>query len=330
MGFLDNSGDIILDAVLTDAGRARLSRGDCSFRIAKFALGDDEISYALYNKTHPSGSQYYDLEILQSPVLEAFTNNTSTMNSKLISIPRNNVYYLPVVKLWESGNTSMHPNLDTFVVAVDGATVDRFKFAVYADAHGASVSPLLGTGLLNGFQPGASPNGVALDQGLDNEDVPPSLAIPIDLSETAYMIEYDARLCEIYTPNMSTGPATPIQTTFIDDDQIANSLVQMPFAGVISALGTSGFGGAPPDDSSIAGSRGTRLQFRIKASTSLQTVTNLFERMGRQIASGENISNNTGTTLSTYWAIDSTVRVTGVNTGYRVDIPVKFVKYYTT
>ena len=330
MGFLDNSGDIILDAVLTDAGRARLARGDCSFRIAKFALGDDEISYALYNKSHASGSQYYDLEILQSPVLEAFTNNTSTMNSKLISIPRNNVYYLPVIKLWESGNTSMHPTLDTFVVAVDGATVDRFKFATITDVHGATgTSPSLGTGLLNGFQPGGSINGVALDQGFDNEDVPPSLAIPVDLSETAYMIEYDSRLCEIYTPAGGLGVA-PIQTTFIDDDQIANSLVQMPMAGVISALGTSGFGGAPPDDSSIAGSRGTRLQFRVKASTSLQTVTNLFERMGRQIASGENISNDTGTALSTYWAIDSTVRVTGVNTGYRVDIPVKFVKYYTT
>ena len=38
MGFLDNSGDIILDAVLTDTGRKRLARGDGSFRISKFAL----------------------------------------------------------------------------------------------------------------------------------------------------------------------------------------------------------------------------------------------------------------------------------------------------
>ena len=28
MGFLDNSGDIILDAVLTDTGRRNLARGD--------------------------------------------------------------------------------------------------------------------------------------------------------------------------------------------------------------------------------------------------------------------------------------------------------------
>ena len=72
MAFLDNSGDIILDAVLTDLGRERLSRGDGSFRIEKFALGDDEIDYTLYDKNHPSGSAYYALEILQTPVLEAF------------------------------------------------------------------------------------------------------------------------------------------------------------------------------------------------------------------------------------------------------------------
>jgi hypothetical protein len=42
MGFLDNSGDIILDAVLTDTGRWRLSRGN--FKVSKFGLGDDEIT----------------------------------------------------------------------------------------------------------------------------------------------------------------------------------------------------------------------------------------------------------------------------------------------
>ena len=47
MAFLDNSGDIILDAVLTDTGRMRLAKGDGSFKIEKFALGDDEINYEL-------------------------------------------------------------------------------------------------------------------------------------------------------------------------------------------------------------------------------------------------------------------------------------------
>ena len=45
MAFLDNSGDIILDAVLTDAGRQRMAKGD--FSIVKFDLADDEINYEL-------------------------------------------------------------------------------------------------------------------------------------------------------------------------------------------------------------------------------------------------------------------------------------------
>ena len=99
MAFLDNSGDIILDAVLTDAGRQRLAKGDGSFKIVKFALGDDEINYELYDKNDTRGSAFYDLEILQSPVFEAFTNNTATMKSKLVTIARNDILYLPVLLL---------------------------------------------------------------------------------------------------------------------------------------------------------------------------------------------------------------------------------------
>ena len=91
MAFLDNSGDIILDAVLTDAGRKRLAEGNGSFRITKYAFGDDEINYGNYDTTSASGSAYYDLQILQTPVLEAFTNNTATMRSKLISLTNNNI-----------------------------------------------------------------------------------------------------------------------------------------------------------------------------------------------------------------------------------------------
>ena len=87
MAFLDNSGDIILDAVLTDAGRQRMARGE--FKIVKYALSDEEINYKLFNSTHPSGSAFSDLQIMQTPILEAFTNNTSLMKTKLISINRN-------------------------------------------------------------------------------------------------------------------------------------------------------------------------------------------------------------------------------------------------
>ena len=38
MAFLDNSGDIILDVVLTDHGRSLLAKGDGSFNVTKFSF----------------------------------------------------------------------------------------------------------------------------------------------------------------------------------------------------------------------------------------------------------------------------------------------------
>ena len=104
MAFLDNSGDIILDAVLTDAGRKRLARGDGTFKVTKFAFGDDEIDYGSYNPDHASGSAYYDLEILQTPILEAFTNNRSSLKTRLISLTNNNLLFLPVLVLNQNDN----------------------------------------------------------------------------------------------------------------------------------------------------------------------------------------------------------------------------------
>ena len=103
MAFLDNSGDIILDAVLTDTGRYRLAKGDGSFKIAKFALGDDEIDYSLYDKDNASGSAYYDLNILQTPVLEALTDNSSALKSHLLTISQTDLLFLPVIKLFQNG-----------------------------------------------------------------------------------------------------------------------------------------------------------------------------------------------------------------------------------
>ena len=119
MGFLDNSGDIILDAVLTDLGRKKLAQGN--FNITQFALGDEEIDYSLYDINHASGSAYYDLEILQTPVLEAFTNNTSTMKSSLVTYSNTDLLFLPVLDL-NQGNAAasaiLNPTTKTMLLNI--------------------------------------------------------------------------------------------------------------------------------------------------------------------------------------------------------------------
>ena len=103
MGYLDNS-IVTVDAILTKKGRELLARGDGSFKITQFALGDDEIDYTLYNPQHPSGSALYGEAIENMPLLEAFPDETQIMKYKLTTLPRG-TSKLPVLSLGLSSIT---------------------------------------------------------------------------------------------------------------------------------------------------------------------------------------------------------------------------------
>ncbi len=311
MAFLDNSGDIILDAVLTDTGRARLAKGDGSFKIAKFALGDDEIDYALYNLDNPNGSAYFDLEIMQTPILEAFTNNTSTMKSKLISIPRTNILYLPVMRLnaaSEGGGTSGGLALidNIIYVAVDTSTQNSF------------LKPFNGS-IIGGVDPEKTPLQVVIDQGLDTTEISYTQPLSGDLIETQYIIEIDNRFGSIVGKNGTEGNLITVNPSFIDDDQVASYYLSQGtdtnFVKTITGETTQS------RVSVLKGPTGTRLMFLIKASLDLQSSTFLFERLGTQ----SSLADGTGTPQNIY-QIDSVVRITGATTGYRIDVPVRFIK----
>ena len=97
MGYLDNS-IVTVDAILTKKGRELLARGDGSFKITQFALGDDEIDYTLYNPSHLSGSALYGEAIENMPLLEAFPDETQIMKYKLTTLPRG-TSKLPILDL---------------------------------------------------------------------------------------------------------------------------------------------------------------------------------------------------------------------------------------
>ena len=78
MGYLNNQ-IVTVDAILTKKGRELLARGNGSFNITQFALGDDEIDYTMYNPNHPSGSAYYGEAIENMTLLEAFPDETQTL-----------------------------------------------------------------------------------------------------------------------------------------------------------------------------------------------------------------------------------------------------------
>lgn len=308
MGFLDNSGDIILDAVLTDTGRMRMARGDGSFKIVKFALGDDEINYELYDKNNASGSAYYDLEILQTPVLEAFTDNAASMKSKLISIPRNNLLYLPILKLNEVFDTSTKKHSSGyFLIAVDSTTEDEL-----ATNYGATESPL--AGVLYGERPSTNGNRIRIDQGLDTTEISPARTLDPLLAETDYLIEMDNRLGQI----VSKDTATRASVSFVDDDNIASYYLSL---GTDTEYVMNNSDTSTASTQTISGPRGSYLAFKVQVSLELNTSSYLFDTIG----STKEISSVSSATQS-FKIIDSTIRVTGVNTGYRIDIPVRFCK----
>ncbi len=333
MGFLDNSGDIILDAVLTDTGRMRLAKGDGSFRITKFALADDEIDYSLFDRNNVSGSAYFDLEILQTPVLEAFTNNGSSMKNKLITITRNNLLFLPVLKLNNlplSSQTAISQLVNNgYMLAVDLDT-QTYLDSSTLKYQGEFINK---KGLLYGVNPASTTGGsqIRIDQGIDSTKVPAlSNALDPDLFETQYIIEMDNRLMSLINVAGDNSP-TP---SYIDDDDIASYYLSQdlnnptdPFVNNNTAVRDSTTGADQPNQV-IAGARGTILQFKLRSSLETSTSDYLFNQFGTTLVTNSSAGFEGGSTTSStiIKSILTNINVTGVTTGFGIDIPIRLIK----
>lgn len=308
MAFQNNSGDIILDVVLTDEGRRRLAQGNNSFSIVKFALADDEINYELFDKNATTALQ--DLSILQTPVLEAFTNNGSSMKSKLLSLSNQNLLYLPVLQLNTVPGQSRQTSDSNYVVCVDKRTFDDSELgttdAIGYDSNGVREGFLYGldTDNLGGY--------IRVDAGIDSTDV---TEIDESLIETQFMVEIDDRLGQIISKDGKNFPGFVSR----DDDYIATYIfTKQPGDAFVRTPSQEN-----PNDSStpIDGPIASTLEFKIRSSQDLRVSNFLFTRIG-----GERDYDNAGSGQTATKFIDSIVRVTGMTTGYAVDIPVRFAK----
>tara|TARA_R100001510_G_C7653754_1_gene212147 strand:+ start:2751 stop:3755 length:1005 start_codon:yes stop_codon:yes gene_type:complete len=332
MAFLDNSGDILLDAVLTDAGRQRMAKGQ--FKIVKFALGDEEINYELFNSDHVSGSAYFDLEIMQTPVLEAFTNNTSSMASKLLTITRNNILYLPKLKLnnlspianlgGNSGMSSAFPesyDKGYLLTATSRLEEDEFDLSKV-------------TGVLTGVNPKNSNTVITVDQGLDTTGDPSStIAIDNELIENQFLVQVDHRLLRVVHFEENAEESF----SFVDDDQIATyyfsidnkritSIGTVPSSEKKDASGN--LIGNVGKEQVFLGPLGNRFRFKLAAALNIQQSTALFDRLGPGVSSPHTVTGSkdiNGSVIVASQFIDTLVRVTGVTTGYSLDIPIRIL-----
>lgn len=343
MAFLDNSGDIILDAVLTDLGRKRLAAG--RFNIYKFALGDEEINYELWKSTDNRGSAFYDLEILQTPILEAFTSDQSLMKSRLISFSRNDLLYLPILKInntaADSGN---HVPLDTttneFAVIADSTTQNVGGFAA---------NLTIPDGYLLGVDGGDTSNQktkyIAIDQGIDSTETGRTTVTPMDpdLLESAFIVKCDNRLLRIATAEGAAGTLQSRTPQYIDDDYVASYYFvqgqvgtairpspQEPNAGEHRKRSDLAPGstdsekiGLANQEEIFAGSLGRTLQIAPTVRSELSTSNSLFEELGETDATDITYR---GAKIDSHYKINTTITVQGLTTGYSIDIPIKIIK----
>jgi len=129
MAFQDSCGGIVLDAILTDVGRKRMANG--TFKVTKFALGDDEVDYSLKSS---STVLYKNVRIESLPVFEAFNAENATINYGLTDYIRPDVYYIPDLKsLGTYIETAAIKSGAYFYLATNDETAAKLKTALGSD-----------------------------------------------------------------------------------------------------------------------------------------------------------------------------------------------------
>jgi hypothetical protein len=89
MAYQKTSDTILITATLTDKGKKLLSRG--KFKIAKFALGDDEIDYELF-RGESADDVAYSPALLNTEIMEAFKDKNKNLQFGLNSFDAGILY----------------------------------------------------------------------------------------------------------------------------------------------------------------------------------------------------------------------------------------------
>jgi len=189
MAYLNNT-EITVDAILTKKGREKLAAGD-GLNITKFALGDDEIDYTLYEPAHPKGSAYYDAAIKAIPITEASPDETQVLRHKLVTLPKGTTkipkveFGIPSIRVSpSSGQVTLSPTTSPSGNTQQGYTV------ILANKNAGSI---VGSGLAAGAATTPSFLGdeitqtAAIETGLTFTFIPnPSLLRALTTTITVY------------------------------------------------------------------------------------------------------------------------------------------------
>ena len=189
MAYLDNT-EITVDAILTKKGREKLATGE-GLNITKFALGDDEIDYTLYEPAHPLGSAYYDAAIRAIPVTEASPDETQVLRYKLVTLPKGTTkipkveFGVPSISVNQnSGQVSLTPT-----TSPSGNTQSGYTLVLANKNAGSIVGAGLaaGSGTIPVFLGDEITTTAAVERGLTFTFIPnPNITTTIKTTLTVY------------------------------------------------------------------------------------------------------------------------------------------------
>ena len=333
MGFLDNSGDIILDAVLTDIGRKRMAEGN--FQIVKYSPGDDEIDYSLFNADHPSGSAYYDLEILQSPVMEAATKQASSIKYGLLSVTRTDILFMPALVANQKVSEALRKSSTMFHLAANRETYeDLASSAVLGEQYVLEPNTATPSRML------LVESGINTDQRQPTLENRTAMLVGTSLLDSNFEFKFDSRFIagisaaqEGKFANLSDGTRDISLSTFAArpsigaQDFIENYLTAIA-VGIPNLVAKRDNSTTGNDLSELTGPRGTVAAATLIPSTEINAegaaTPSFYSLYGKtsQSAASLNLVGGSGT----YDIIDTTVYVRGLTSGTQIQIPLRIVR----
>jgi hypothetical protein len=213
MGYLNNSTRV-LDAILTKKGREILSSGG-NFEVSKFALGDDEIDYQLWDTTHTRGTDYYGAVIDNLPALEPFNDPSEIMKYKLVTRSKN-TRAMAILKILDITQL-------TLLSYVDGSTTDRIS---------------IGDGGLTSSTLSVSTATIALSHW-DNTPKYPQGTDYLDYKDENFTVTLLDASVAVLAPNYNTNSVITTEgnaDTFASDGWSPNDALWVPFVDNVQHL----------------------------------------------------------------------------------------------
>ena len=358
MSFLDNAGTIILDAILTDVGRQRLAQGN--FKVTKFALGDDEIDYRLF-RTQLIGvpGQPWnemrggtDYSILSQSCFEALNNNSAVINYGLTSFERNDLLYLPQLKInypgsANDGQPTEHPGIaqpyeGVFYLSVNGETTKKLKSTLgnsnyILESHGYTKTKII---VESGIPTNEGTTGTTMAGNLENCK---AFIVQPALLDSYYYVHADSRFFthiissdkdavfknrpsgefvadfKTFKPKIRVSLQSPIDQfdTYIVNGAL-NKIYSTNNVGTLTDLSLS----------AIMGPRGTVMALGFAVMNEMAG-SSTATRNSKYTIFGKNDQTLFGGT-DKYDYIDTTIYVKGTATGAQVQIPLRIIRYAGT